>query len=66
MTAPMIDRDFAKRRMLESDIRQAVHYAKREMPKVGTVEHPTPYDLQHRYINELLDQLDAMTCPAAG
>ena len=60
MTAPMIDRDFAKRRMLESDIRQAVHCAKREMPKVGTVEHPTPWDEMHEYVNELLDQLEAL------
>lgn len=30
--------------------------AGREFPVVGPTDHPTPWDLRHRAINELLDQ----------
>lgn len=40
--------------------------AKRAMPKVGTVLHPTPWDLLHLRINTLLDQRDGKpTAPDA-
>ena len=32
------------------------HLAQRDVPKVGDEEHPTPYDLTHRRIDELLDK----------
>jgi len=31
--------------------------AKREVPKCGDAEHPTPWDLLHRRINELLTDM---------
>lgn len=36
---------------------QVCHQAKREFPKVGDAEHPTPWDIQHRWIDELLTEL---------
>lgn len=36
----------------------ACHLAKRAFPKVGTLEHPTPWDDQHVDINDLLDELE--------
>lgn len=30
------------------------HHAQREMPKVGDGDHPTPWDLDHRRLDELL------------
>lgn len=33
--------------------------AKREIPVVGTVDFPTPWDRRHGALNDLLDQLDA-------
>jgi len=40
---------------------QVCHQAKREFPKVGDEDHPTPWDLMHRHIDELLDELLAET-----
>jgi len=31
--------------------------AKREVPKCGDAEHPTPWDLMHRRIDELLTDM---------
>ena len=59
MTAqPMIRRDSAERRRLENLLRGACYDAKREMPKVGSADFPTHWDLQHEYLNELLDELE--------
>lgn len=35
------------------------HAAKREMPVVGTVLAPTPWDRRHASIDQLLDELEA-------
>lgn len=32
--------------------------AAREFPKVGTITAPTPWDLRHAAIDELLDELE--------
>ena len=34
------------------------HRAAREFPVVGTTDTPTPWDLRHATINDLLDELD--------
>jgi hypothetical protein len=31
--------------------------AKREVPKVGSIEHPTPWDLIHKRLNDLLTDM---------
>lgn len=36
---------------------QVCHQAKREFPKVGSAEHPTPWDCLHLYLDELLTEL---------
>lgn len=33
------------------------HAAQRDTPRIGDEEHPTPWDLDHRRIDELLDRL---------
>jgi hypothetical protein len=42
---------------IEDRLRWAVWRAKRRMPKVGDAEHPTPWDVEHREIDSLLDRL---------
>ena len=35
--------------------------AAREFPVVGTTDHPTPWDLRHIAIDELLDELERVS-----
>lgn len=46
----------------DADLREAItnlcHRARREFPKVGNDALPTPWDMRHRAINDLLDLLD--------
>ena len=43
---------------IEDRIKMACHRAKRTMPKVGDKQHPTPWDLTHAEIDELLTERD--------
>lgn len=46
-----------ERATIVSELRMKAYQAQRDMPKVGDKEHPTPWDLHHRRIDELLDRL---------
>ena len=35
------------------------HHAKRQMPKTGSEDRPTPWDLDHRRLDELLTEWEA-------
>lgn len=50
--------DGATREEVEEALAHQVHTAKRTFAKVGSPEHPTPWDKAHVRINELLDVLD--------
>ena len=41
-------------------LRNLVHAARREFPKVGTLRAPTKWDARHKQINNLLDELEAL------
>lgn len=47
-------RDDTPPEMLEVLITAECFRAKREVPRCGSEEHPTPWDLRHRRIDELL------------
>ncbi len=36
------------------------HRAQREIPKVGTADFPTPWDLRHREIDKCITNLQAL------
>lgn len=40
--------------------------ARREFPVVGTGEHPTPWDIVHRQIDEALDDWERLATGALG
>lgn len=40
--------------LVVAELMMKAHLAKREMPKVGDEDHPTPWDLEHKRIDELL------------
>ena len=44
---------------LERRLRAVCFDAKREMPKVGTAEYPTEWDVAHSYLDELLSEWEA-------
>lgn len=46
--------DATPRAELAELLAEANHAAQRDFPKVGTPEHPTPWDDSHAFINELL------------
>ena len=43
---------------LHEALTNLAHRAAREFPKVGSTDVPTPWDLRHATINDLLDELD--------
>jgi hypothetical protein len=51
--------DTAERiRLTKAELMLKSHAAQRDMPKVGDEDHPTPWDLDHRRIDELLDRFE--------
>lgn len=43
-------------REIEEALGHACHAAKREVPKVGTDEHPTPWDKAHQHLDQRLTE----------
>jgi hypothetical protein len=48
-----------ERALTIDELLQKSYAAQRDIPKVGDEEHPTPWDLDHRRIDELLDRLES-------
>lgn len=58
-TEIVVDIDPIGRAEIIEQITLCNHAAKREFAKVGTVLRPTGWDVRHRRLNYLLDELEA-------
>lgn len=54
MVAVVVTDETTKAELAEA-LANMLHRAKREMPRVGTVEHPTPWDKRHAAMDALLE-----------
>lgn len=46
---------------IEAELAAECYRAKREMPRLGTWQHPTPWDVRHADLDLLLTQWQAST-----
>jgi hypothetical protein len=53
--------DQSTREEVAEALTHLAHRATREFPVVGTADSPTPWDLRHVAINDLLDDLQRAT-----
>lgn len=59
MAATMVSPEQANERKVIQELLDTCYLAQREFPRVGNDEFPTPWDMRHRKLNDMLTLLEA-------